>query len=347
MSLDQAERVIRTVLGDIPAAQAGHVQVHEHILKRKPDHVFHRDVPASQHQPLDVEITLANRQWVRRNKTVVRDMMSEADVVEALTAYKAWGGTTMVDSSSIGFGRDPVGLARVARVTGVNIVMGAGHYLHYYQSPSVAEQSEDELADEIVRDIVEGVGHTGVRAGIIGEVGLSWPVHPLEERCLRAAARAQAQTGAALQVHPGRHADAPLQAMKMVADAGGVPERTIMSHVERTLATVDEMIELGRTGCYLAFDLFGQESGYYEHDLSVSFMPNDAGRITSLLALTEAGFAEKLLISQDVGHRARLQAYGGEGYHHILEMAVPAMRARGLDVDLICRRNPADILALR
>ncbi len=50
---------------------------------------------------------------------------------------------------------------------------------------------EGDIAEAIVRDIEVGVDGSDIRAGIIGEVGCSWPMHPDEAKSLRASARAQ------------------------------------------------------------------------------------------------------------------------------------------------------------
>lgn len=77
---------------------------------------------------------------------------------------------------------------------------------------------------------------------------------------LRDATRASLATGAALLIHPGRDHRAPLELMHIVIEAGGRPERAIMSHLDRTVFKDDALVELAKTDCYLEFDLFGHES---------------------------------------------------------------------------------------
>jgi phosphotriesterase-related protein len=68
----------------------------------------------------------------------------------------------------------------------------------------VAQMSADAIADEIVRDALEGVDGTGVRIGLIGEIGVSVDFTAEEEKSLVGAARAQRRTGLPLMVHlPG------------------------------------------------------------------------------------------------------------------------------------------------
>ncbi|MGH2585682.1 MAG: phosphotriesterase family protein, partial [Dehalococcoidia bacterium] len=231
--------------------------------------------------------------------------------------------------------------------TGVQIVMGAGHYVATSHPLDMDTRTEDQIVEEVTRDVLHGCDGTTVRAGIIGEIGCSAPISANERKALRAAARAQQTTGAALLVHPGRAVTAPLEAMAVVTAAGGDPTRTIMSHLDRTLFEPADLLELARTGCYLEFDLFGQESSYYP--LAPIDMPNDATRVDHLIRLIVAGYEERLLVAQDICRKTSLVAYGGDGYAHILENVVPLMRRKGMtdgQIDSILIHNPARILAL-
>ena len=108
------------------------------------------------------------------------------------------------------------------------------------------------------------------------------------------------------------------------------------------------MIELARTGCYLEFDLFGQESSYYALNPEAN-RPNDATRVDWLIALIEAGYEDRLLVAQDICQKVYLRRYGGPGYTHILEQAIPLMRRRGMSddqIEALTVTNPSTILAL-
>jgi phosphotriesterase-related protein len=130
-----------------------------------------------------------------------------------------------------------------------------------------------------------------------------------------------------------------------VRSAGGDPQRTIAGHLDRTLFTVESMLELAATGCYLAFDFFGQESSRYNN----LHAPNDKGRIDYLAGLIEAGCSRQLLISVDACMKTRLTKYGGDGYTHILENVIPLMRAKGMsdtEIRTIVVENPMRALAI-
>lgn len=336
-------RVLRTVRGDVPLHEVGHIQPHEHVLSNIGGTSTHQGSAIGSTE----EIRLDNYYEIRRHHSAFDMVVNDLDdAVAELSAYRRQGGSAIVDATSVGLGRDPEGLVQVAARTDLHVVMGSGYYHHDYHPPELTGRSREEIATEIHHDVVDGVVD-GIRSGLIGEIGLGWPVHEVEARVLGAAVDAQRSTGAALMVHPGRHGDAPVDAMRRITADGGDAQRVIMSHVDRTLFELDAMLELADTGCYLEFDLFGQESSYYP--LADIDMPNDATRVDHLVALTERGHGERLLVSQDICVKSHLQKYGGEGYGHLLRNVVPLMRRKGFDDDAIHRltvQNPLAVLGI-
>jgi phosphotriesterase-related protein len=329
---------VNTVLGPVAADELGHVQPHEHLLAD-----LRRYAPADAR---DEEITLQNWFRSRVDRDNRRDfVLDDVDLaVIELAAFHAAGGGTVVDATPVGLGRDPVGLRKIAERSGAHVVMGSGYYVAAFHPPEVATLARAEITERILTDVTEGVD--GVRAGIIGEIGLSWPPHPDELKVLDAAAAAQVRSGAALLIHPGRHVDAPMHHLRRAVAAGADPARTIMAHVDRTLFTSESMYALAGTGCVLEFDLFGSESSYYPPDPSVD-LPNDGMRVRCIAALIEAGLGGQLLISSDICRKTQLTRYGGEGYGHILSRVLPLMLARGIsaeEIDLITRGTPRRLL---
>jgi phosphotriesterase-related protein len=238
----------------------------------------------------------------------------------------------------------------VSRATGVHVVMGSSFYVDgtWPAEADIPSRPQGEIRDRIICDVTEGVDDTGIRAGLIGEVGCSWPLTGNERKVLRASAEAQRATGAALMVHPGRSSDAPIEIVSILEEAGADIERTIICHIDRTIADEGRLSQLASTGCYLEYDLFGMENSYYPWSLPVD-MPNDAGRIAWLQWLIGEGYLDRLLISHDVCFKHQLVSYGGFGYAHILENAVPLMRRKGMaeaEITAILTDNPRRILTI-
>ncbi len=336
---------IQTVTGPVDPALGGHILPHEHLLWDPVGDGLSPCDHASEREKWDQDVRLDNYYDVRRNYSHYKrpqQLLSVPDAVEEVSRFRAAGGDCIVDATPAGVGRDPAGLLAISRNSGVHVVMGCGYYVADLHPPQLAEASEEQIADWITRDLADGVAGTGIRAGLIGEIGLSWPVRPAEEKVLRAAVAAQNRTGAVLMVHPGRDSQAPLQIVSLARDAGGDPARLIVAHMERTIFSLEDFAKLAATGCYLEFDLFGIESAYYPW--SPIDMPNDATRIDYIIQLCERGYASQLLMSHDIDMKVRLQKYGGEGYGHILRNVRPLMRRKGLseaEIRTLIAENPA------
>lgn len=349
---------VMTVLGPVDPAELGVVNPHEHLLidflavgeEAQKSHQVAFAQRAGSEAKWEEPISLRTYYEARRNPFLFRDTLQLTDVddaAEALEEYKQAGGGCICDVTPIGVGRNPDGLRELARRTGAKVVMGTGYYVKDYQPPELAELGEDAIADRIVRDFEEGAGKGHVRPGLIGEIGLVWPVHEQERKVLRAAAKAQRRTGLGLTIHPGRNVAAPLDAIRTVEAAGGDPTRTVIDHLDRTIFEVEDYLALAKTGCYLEQDLFGWETSYYP--MADIDMPNDAMRVNKMVALAEKGHLAQILVSLDIDTRSRLAKYGGEGYQHILRNVVPIMRRKGFgdaELDMVLRKNPQRLLAI-
>jgi phosphotriesterase-related protein len=336
---------VQTVLGPIAPDAVGIALPHEHLLIDFKV-MFVEPAAAADKGRAWEPVSLENLGWVRQNFSSNLDnlrLLDERVAQDEIALFARAGGRTVVDPTNPSLARDPAALARIARATGLNIVMGAGYYVAAAHPPDMDARTEEALTREIVADVTEGVGDTGVRSGLIGEIGCTWPWTENEKKVVRAAIAAQRATGAPLMIHPGRHQRAPFEIADFVAKHGGDLRRTIMCHIDRTIADVGQVIALAQTGLWLEYDLFGLENSYYPYNPAFD-MPNDGGRMAHVLALMEAGHAGQLLLSHDIAYKSSLTRYGGYGYHHLLVNVVPRLRRKGVD-DASLRRllveNPA------
>ena len=341
---------VQTVLGPVEPDSLGPTTTHEHLLIDF--RVMYRDplVPAPGGEDMShQEITLQNRGWIHYNhySSYFNLLLDDVDLAtDEVRLFRQVGGGAIVDVTTIGIGRDPVGLARVSEGSGVPIVMGAGFYVDMVHPEDMHLRSEEDLTRKIVEDIEDGVDGTGVRAGLIGEVGCTWPLTDNERKSLRASAAAQRETGAAILIHPGRHDSAPLEIIEILANAGADVSRVIMGHLDRTIENFETLASLASIGCFLEWDLFGNELSHYP--LSHVDMPSDGQRMDVIgRAVTELDCADRIVLGHDICTRHRLSRYGGHGYGHIFQNIVPRLRTRGFtdaQVQAITTHNPARIL---
>lgn len=337
---------VMTVTGPIQPKALGVTLMHEHVL------IDLTCLLAPPMQPWQCSLTEAlptgeNRGLLSRDPYVSRPnlLLDEIEVAEQeLHDYGRLGGAALVDLTVCGISPRPEALRALSLATGITIVMGCGYYVQRAHPPAVSTTSVEALADEIIGDITDGFGDTGIRPGIIGEIGTSTPIHPDEERVLRAAAIAQRRTGLAINVHVAIFGHEALNVLDILDDTGADLSRVIISHLDEMLDT-DYHRAVLRRGAYVEFDTFGSE---FSFEQAKRREPTDAERIEALLPLLDGGWDRQILISQDVCTKMHLQRYGGFGYGHILRTVLPMLERRGVTQETIRALlvdNPARVLA--
>lgn len=336
---------VQTVNGVISPMEMGITLSHEHCLVDNTA-VFTEPRKASAQQLANETLSLKNIGYVRYNVLSNKDNLMLTDErlsIEELSRFKLSGGMTIVDASNDDLGRDPMALRRISKATGLHIVMGSGFYVDIAQDEGfMSKLTEDDIANIILREIVEGVNNSGICVGLIGEIGCSWPLEKSERKVLRAAGLAQKRSGAPLQIHPGRDRIAPFEIVEVLREVGADINHTAICHIERTIQDEEDLKRLAETGCYLEYDLWGLE-GYYPESLAIVDLPNDSHRIAQIKKLISWGYGEKLLLSYDICYKCRYFAYGGHGYDHLIVNIVPAMFRRGMEkeqIDMLLIDNP-------
>lgn len=347
-----ARGLVQTVRGPIAAGDLGVALPHEHLIITTLHPTFREPTDPNDSLLAESAVSIEILGWLQLNWAFNRDDLvldDEKVAVDEAVRFKEAGGASMVDATSIGIGRQPESLVRIAEDSGVNIVMGSGFYVEATHPARVRDMSEAQVAEEIIHDCTLGVGESGVRAGVIGEIGTSWPIRPSEEKVLRGAAAAQRELGYALIIHPGPNHDAPLSILDILNRAGADLSRVIICHVERTIQDLPTIQRVADSGCYVEYDLFGLEvtAHFPYRELGID-IPSDAQRLAQLEALFRTGYGSHVLASHDICFKHRLSRYGGHGYDHIPRNVVPWMRQRGWsenEISQLVIENPRTALA--
>ncbi len=240
---------IQTVLGLIDPSDLGVTLTHEHLLVDLRCHWYSPE-EVSERDWIDKPVTLERLGRVTSRFYNLESMvlLDEGTAVNEAGKFKLAGGGSLVDVTSIGIGRDPLALARISRATGLKVVMGGGHYVPWAHPPGMDEETEESIAEALIKDISVGVGDTGVRCGVLGELGHGWPMTPNERKALRAAAFAHRDTGAPILIHHGFHPDSPMDIIRVLDDAGAALDQVIMGHLD-IFDDTGLLIELLQTGC--------------------------------------------------------------------------------------------------
>lgn len=355
---DMSGKVI-TVAGTIDPAALGQTLMHEHLfLDLRQNHLPHlkmlpveersqplltsEDFPATELAVWEAKVDFGNLHLARDEAPIADNYVLSDEVLAAreVMEFKDRGGSTIVDVTSIGFKRDPEALLRVSRTTGLNIIMGTGYYQKVFHPLDMDSRSVEDLTAEIVRDVTTGVKDTGIRSGIIGEIGVQGsPVTTNDIKSVRAAARASRMTGAAVSFHKGGDGEERFQVLDVYIEEGGDLSRAIMGHSDFMADNVPLIFEVAKRGVYIQFDLIGRAE-----DLGESFASKDARAIT---ALVEAGYEDRILLSHDVCWKVHLKHYGGFGYSFILERFLPYLLKAGVTPSQVRKfmvDNPARVL---
>src|SRR3954469_2789730 len=347
---------VMTVLGPIEPEALGTTLIHEHIVFDLSVYHEQRFGPGKS-EPLPDEPLGIEHLWILKNDVArLRDNVHQRSLdiaVTELERFKEVGGSSVVEVSSGGLVPNYDGLAQIAARTGLNIIAGTGYYIGASHPAELAAKSVGQVADEMLRDVVEGfpdLGGTGVRAGVLGEIGTTEPLSETERTVLEATGRVQAQTGTAIVLHPDsvhRTYEQIARTLDILERAGAALDRVIISHCDDRLhPNYDSYAKLVARGCTLAFDTFGKQSYYVTRGRQY---PSDEIRVETIARLVGDGLAGSVTLSHDVCYKTDLTRWGGDGYGHVCRNIVPRLQQAGVSqaaVEQMLVENPRRLLPI-
>ena len=308
---------VQTVLGPIEPASLGFTLPHEHT-----------------------QIALWHIQDRWDYWQLTRD---EPAIQEELARFRAAGGSGLVDLTLPGVGRDAVWLRGVATSSGLHIVMGCGWYRTAYYPPEalIDRRSTDDLADELVAEIEVGVGETGVRPGIIGEIGTDKPwvspsrgAGPPRGRPRRATDRAGHQH----PCRPVRRRSRPAPALRRGGPRSGEGRDRPRRFRTRSSSTTSRSSSVARTSNSTSSACPGSANGSARTGPSsccASSCPA-ATRTASCSARTSATTRSSV-------------RFGGNGYAYLADAFLPRLRAAGAtdaEIETMTVKNPRRLLTI-
>lgn len=251
------------------------------------------------------------------------------DAVAKLRRLREHGVQTIVDPTVIGIGRNIERLRRINAEVDLHIVVATGVYAFLGLPNFLTYRTDDELADIFVREIEVGINGSGVKAaflkcaveshGLIGDV----------PRILASVAQAAVRTDVPVMVHTNAAARTGLPALETLLAAGVAPSRIVIAHMGDS-NDLGYLRAVADAGAWLGLDRFG-----IDH-----FNPL-ADRIATLLALIEAGYADRIHLGHDAAcfmdFMVENPAFAGEtaDYTLIHREVLPALRAAGVGEDVI------------
>jgi phosphotriesterase-related protein len=159
---------------------------------------------------------------------------------------------------------------------------------------------------------------TDILAGIIGEIGTGHrSISPAEQRAFRACAAAQREVPVPISTH-ALFTRIGMDQLNCLEAAGADLDHVLIGHIDTT-PDVDYHEEVLKRGVWIGYDSVGQLD-----------KQTDERRAAAIAELANRGYLDRIIVSSDVGKRAALQAYGGDGYTHVGVTFLPLLSAAGL-----------------
>jgi len=327
MAAAAASTAIHSVTGKLRPEKLGKTLMHEHVMVGYPG--WEAD-------------------WVRPGRSK-REMRKIA--ADKIAEMKAEGIKTMIDPCPADLGREIEFIAEVASKAKFNIVAATGLYHeheggspHWKSRAAFGGPQENFMAEMMIAELTDGVGKTGIRAGIIKVATSAGVITDYEKMVLRAAAKASIATGAPITTHTDRGTMGPDQ-LEYLVGQGVPPHRIIIGH---SCGTSDHEyhMKIVHGGGYLGFDRFG-----------LDIIHPDKERVSSLLKLIKKGAGNRIVVSHDTVWCWRGQPIDQKVLDeieklwtpsHFTKRIVPQLLAGGAtqaDIDQLLVENPKRFFA--
>ncbi|WP_028273425.1 phosphotriesterase family protein [Atopococcus tabaci] len=326
---------VRTFFKDMDPSEMGFTYSHEHIVC----------VPPYWSERQEDDLLLDSR------------VKSQKDVED----FKENGGQTIVDATAVDYGRRVEDVAEISRETGIHIIGTAGFNKSFLWKADlkptlkslvgdyrtygewIENASINRLAEFVIREVEEGLEGSAYRGGQV-KFGTGYnTISPLEEKTIRAVARAHLETGAPVHSHTEAGTMA-LEQIEILREEGVNIEYLSIGHMDRNLDPYMHQ-KVAETGAFLSFDGIGK----------VKYAPESA-RIEAILQLVDKGFEDQILVSGDTARKSYYKHYGyGLGLEYIIKKWVPRFKeeadTKGYDGDKLVRKifvdNPQRCFAFK
>jgi len=315
-------RMVETVTGPVAPDKLGKCLTHEHFVFGYPG-------------------------WQGDSKFQREAFIAKA--VQEMEVLKAFGVVTIVDATPADCGRDPLLLKEISLRSGMNIVCTAGYYHEkegataYFKFRMAYGDAPTEVYEMLRREVTEGIGDTGVKAGILKVASGLGEITPYEELFLEAIAQVAREEDMNITTHTQGGTMGAEQARRLIA-CGVKPERIMIGHLDNC-ADLHELMNIFEQGVYGGFDRLGIQ-GF------TGALP-ESRRLAAICGMAASGYDERIILSHDslflmLGHAWNYSPQDAKDlknwhWRHVFEDVLPALKAMGLPpktVDAFVEANP-------
>lgn len=257
------------------------------------------------------------------------------ETVREFRKLKSLGVGNILEVTNIGMGRDIEYIERVAKESGIEILVSTGFYKEPFLPECVYSWPVEKLCELMVHEIEEGIGDSSIKASAIGEFGTSKGMMTrMEKKVFEACAKASIKTGRPVTTHTTLGTFA-LEQADLLMESGVDPERIVIGHMDLS-QDVRLILELLSRKVNIGFDTVGK----------LSYAP-DSFRMEALKEIFDRGYSHQVVLSMDITRRSHLESNGGIGYSYLFASFVPYLLENGFcqdDIDILLIDNPRRIL---
>jgi phosphotriesterase-related protein len=306
---------VQTVRGRIGPEQLGATYSHEHLAAHATPELAARDPDLVLDDPMRINADLA--------------------------AFRAAGGSTIVELTTVDYGRDPNMLLALSKMSDVQIIAATGFNKGTYCRRFTEAADPAFLAERMIVELRDGIDGTNIRPGIIKAASSLDRIEPWEEVAFRAAARAHLATGRQVITHT-EHGSMAEEQVALLCSEGVRPEHIILSHMDHR-PDLGLHRRLAETGVFLSYDQIPKPK-----------YRTEGTALKLIVALAQLGLHRQILIGGDFARRSYFWGWGGAPgldylLNHFRARLTACLEEAGLPVtpviDAIFVQNPARALA--
>ncbi len=343
-------RALNTVTGTVRAEDVRWICPHEHLFLDMTHEAVEPKTEAEK-SLFYGDVRMRDLGALRRNPYVVRTnlILEDMDIALAEASFlEKYNCNLLVDVTTVGLGRDLPKLREFSGRSGLHVIAGTGLFVHDSLPECCNGLQAEQIASWMLEEIEKGDPATGIKPGVIGEIGVSEVIYPVERESLLAAAAVSRKTDLPVYLHTFPWSGAGLEAVELLLENGAAPENICICHLDVSFQDAYIRGALAR-GVYVEFDNFGKEFYFEPQEGAFAGGPfeTDVARVRKIKELVEAGFTNQILLANDLCLKASLHHYGGWGYDHVFGNIIPMMKMENIPqsaIRQIIEENPKRFL---
>ncbi|MGZ8509124.1 MAG: phosphotriesterase family protein [Chitinophagaceae bacterium] len=309
-----AANKVMTVNGWMDAEQMGFTLSHEHILV---DFIGADKADPSRYDAEEVFHTALPKLLIAKEK----------------------GCKTLMECTPAYLGRDVRLFQRLSKASGLNILTNTGYYGaagEKYLPAHAYKETAEQLAARWINEWNHGIDNSGIKPGFIKSGVDKYPLSPVQQKIVGAAALTHLASGLTIGIHTG-DGKAALEELRIIQSYGIKAEAWIWIHAQNEKDR-ELHIRAAKAGGWVSFDGVSNDS--------------IAACLDFLKNMKSEKLLDHVLLSHDAGWYHVGEPNGGtyHDYNTISDKLIPAMKENDFtqkEIQLLFKANPAKAFTIK